>query len=278
MDAKCKRCKNDVKENYIVCGGFCGEKCHRECARLSSEAEAAGSRWICTPCSSLLDNSSMKKIIVARESVIQFVRSEVEKGFKDVCHQVSENATQIHNNTAKIDEIITKMGKSNNPFTSNKRNRRELDEKPEHTILTGCKAGEDYGITSVPKTSFQSDLFWLYVTRIKPTVNENSISNMVQKCLETDSVTVFKIVPKSRIESGLPVNFVSFKIGISKDLKGKALNAATWPTGLNFREFVNYNSTIQDEQTSYNKRYAKQVLKPSNFTKNLTTPEGDLML
>lgn len=79
--------------------------------------------------------------------------------------------------------------------------------------------------------------FWLYLSRLNPLITENDVQKIVSRCLNiVDSVDVVRLVPKGKDVSNM--TFVSFKIGLDISLKDLALDPASWPSELHFREFV----------------------------------------
>ena len=63
------------------------------------------------------------------------------------------------------------------------------------------------------------------------------MQNIVSCCLSsTDAADVIRLVPKEKDVSGL--TFVSFKIGLNPGMKDLAIDPASWPSGLQFRQFM----------------------------------------
>lgn len=82
--------------------------------------------------------------------------------------------------------------------------------------------------------------FWVYLTKISPEVSENDVLNLAKERLQTEDVVVRSLVPRGKPLSML--SFVSFKVGVHNDYKSKAMDPATWPKGIQFREFVDNDS------------------------------------
>ncbi|XP_055608386.1 uncharacterized protein LOC129755769 [Uranotaenia lowii] len=79
--------------------------------------------------------------------------------------------------------------------------------------------------------------FWLYLAGLQPQITDEDVNKIVSRCLDiTSSVEVKRLLPKG--VDGSTRRFVSFKIGLDPSLKDAALNTTTWPTGMQFREFV----------------------------------------
>lgn len=93
-------------------------------------------------------------------------------------------------------------------------------------------------VLTVPIVETREAKFWLYLTRIAPSVTELDIREMVRKQLDTDDVIIFKLLPRDRDVSTL--TFISFKVGMSLALRERALSASTWHRGIVYREFTDH--------------------------------------
>lgn len=86
-----------------------------------------------------------------------------------------------------------------------------------------------------------ADRFWIFFTRIKNTVTEKQMSDMVCQSLRyspsSTSPVVKKLVPYWKDTSAMP--YISFKVGIDPMMKTSALLPSTWPKNIHFREFYN---------------------------------------
>lgn len=81
-----------------------------------------------------------------------------------------------------------------------------------------------------------ADKFWVYLTKISPEVTETDIEKLAKECLRVDEVAVKSLIPRGRPSSTL--SFISFKVGVDPESKSKALDPASWPQGIEFREFI----------------------------------------
>lgn len=82
--------------------------------------------------------------------------------------------------------------------------------------------------------------FWLFFTRVKNTVTEDQMLDMVRKSLHHTSniaPVVKKLTPYWMDASTMP--YISFKICIDPSLKTTAMLPSTWPKNICFREFYN---------------------------------------
>lgn len=79
--------------------------------------------------------------------------------------------------------------------------------------------------------------FWLYLSGLHPLVTVDDIHKITSRCLKlTAPADVVRLVPKGVDMANL--TFVSFKVGLDPSTKDLALDAATWPNGILFREFI----------------------------------------
>ena len=116
--------------------------------------------------------------------------------------------------------------------------RRRLYDKPNAIALPSCGTSDiDLSDLSVPSIVNNANKFWLYLSKLNPLVTDGDVQKIVSRCLNApESVEVIRLVPKGKNIDSL--TFVSYKIGLDPDIKTKALDSSSWPTGLLFREFV----------------------------------------
>lgn len=157
---------------------------------------------------------------------------------------------EIALNTAKINTILQQPPPQTTPHiprsqfsvSSRKRPRLLIDEPSQHdNASVGTK--EIAPDESVPLAAAQrEDKFWLYLSGFDPQATTQQIEKLVKGNLITDgAVDVVKLVPKGRTLDEL--TFVSFKVGLDKQLKDAALSGSTWQKGIIFRQFDSSHST-----------------------------------
>lgn len=98
-------------------------------------------------------------------------------------------------------------------------------------------------MTSVPVIVLEpDDLFYLWLSSFPPNVTDADNSSMVKECLtiEDDDPIVVKMLVKKGVDVA-KLSSVTFKVGVSRDYRESALDADNWPTGLAFREFVDFD-------------------------------------
>ena len=120
--------------------------------------------------------------------------------------------------------------------------KRRREERPDVEPAESGTNTIDLSGLSVPSIAATAPAppekkFWLYLSRLNPLITDDDVRNIVSRCLRTtDAFDVVRLVPKGKEVSGL--TFVSFKIGLDPNLAGLALDPASWPVGLRFREFI----------------------------------------
>ena len=117
--------------------------------------------------------------------------------------------------------------------------RREDRSDIDMPVANGTKSIDlsDLSVPSITATA-PPEKFWLYLSRLNPLITDKDVQNIVSRCLcTTDPVDVVRLVPKGKDVTGM--TFISFKIGLDPCMKDPALDPASWPDGLQFREFVN---------------------------------------
>lgn len=77
---------------------------------------------------------------------------------------------------------------------------------------------------------------WIYLSRIARDVTPEQINELAKVRLSTEDVVVVRLVAMNKDVNSM--SFISYKVGVSADLKAKALSSSTWPKGMLFREFV----------------------------------------
>lgn len=125
-----------------------------------------------------------------------------------------------------------------------KRTRDEdVFEPSERPPKIFCGTGQSASDGFEGSTTRSDENFWVYITKISPDVSESDVLDLAKERLRTEDVVVKSLVPRGKPLSTL--SFVSFKVGVRKDLKSKAMDPATWPQGIQFREFVDHGSNVQ---------------------------------
>lgn len=117
--------------------------------------------------------------------------------------------------------------------------RRRADRMPiEITSDRGTNTVDlsDLSVPSVASVAAQK-CFWLYLSGLNPKITDSDVTKIVSRCLNaTEPVAVIRLVQRGVDTSNF--SYVSYKIGLDPAVKPLALDPASWPDGLLFREFV----------------------------------------
>ena len=133
----------------------------------------------------------------------------------------------------------------------------ELTNIPEPpSIITGTNASVSptHALNIVPAV-VQAPKMALYISRLSTDTTKEKVEKTVKHFLGTDDVLVHCLWRKDTDLS--TVTFLSFKVLIPASLRTKALNPATWPSGLPIREFVDRKNSkalpsfVMPSQTNY---------------------------
>lgn len=239
----CAKCSDSITGiDYVVCRGYCGANFHmNECSGGVTRAmlqyfttHKKNLFWMCDKCADLFENAHFR----AMSS-----RADEQSPLVSLTTAITELRTEIKQLNSKP---VAPAANIRWPLIEQRRSEkrpREFDvaARASEDCRVGSKKPLD-NVIAVPICDNVADQrFWLYLSRIRPDVTVESVCAMVKANLEIDSdATVVKLIPKGKTVDTL--SFVSFKIGLDPSLKDKALDPATWPEGLLFREFEDYGS------------------------------------
>lgn len=253
MPSVCEKCANDLVGEIIKCGGFCtGQFCLR-CSKIPSELYPTIKThqhlvWMCDACRNLLKNSRFTKAMTSisaandcivealktdiRDSILTEVRNEIRSSFKKMIDSVP---------LTPLNPIPLQL-----PFSSRKKRPRDAENEDENNrrpakLICGTSSSSNAVVPTVNIAEPRQEQFWLYLSGIHPSVPDENIKQLAQESLGTNELTVAKLVPKDKDIRSL--TFISFKIGMSSNLKEKAMSATTWPIGIKFREFESAGTT-----------------------------------
>lgn len=192
--------------------------------------------WMCDKCADSFENSHLRAITSQADgnSPLSMLTDAITNLQSEIKKIASRPVPTIQ--SPKLNRWPT-VGDS---IRSSKR-PRELDPVVRTTECLHGSKPINQDIVSVPVTEKPSNKFWLYLSRIRPDVTNEAISEMVKANLETDiEPHVVKLVAKGADTSNM--SFVSFKVGLDPSLKNSALDPSSWPEGILFRQFEDYST------------------------------------
>lgn len=254
----CNSCAVNLTSPEAVCGGFCKATFHYKCARISETfykeiVANSASYWMCPECREIMGNARFKNTLVSMNAATKEVNDGYQKLVEDLKSEIKDSLIaelrlEIQGGFSKLSLAI--LSPAPNRFQFNYRSAskrsREPDDVPAHQPAQPAKVfrgtNEPSSSTGVPVTTPESK-FWIYLTKISPEVTEDEVVNLAKNCLQVDNVVAKALVPRGRPLSSL--TFISFKVGVSQELKHKAMDPSTWPQEIQFREFVETGSSVR---------------------------------
>lgn len=186
-------------------------------------------------------NAASLEIKEVYQTVIEDLKAEIKNSL------LAELKQEIQGGFNKLSPAVLSPVPRHFQFRSRitpKRSRdEEASEPAEQPAKIFCGTGQAAGTLVGGSSTRTEGKFWLYLTKISPEVQESDIELLVKERLKTTDVTVKSLVPKGRPLSEL--SFMSFKVGVHEDLKPNAMDPATWPQGIQFREFIDHGSNTR---------------------------------
>lgn len=178
----------------------------------------------------------------AYQKVVEDLKAEIKNSL------LAELKQEIQGGFNKLSPAILSPVPRRFQFRDRNTPKRTRDEESaqssEQPSKIFCGTGQSAGSTSEGLAANADDKFWVYLTKISPEVSESDVQCLAQDRLQTADVVVKSLVPRGKPLSML--SFVSFKVGVHKDLKSKAMDPATWPEGIQFREFIDHDSNVRN--------------------------------
>lgn len=244
----CEKCNQHFcRDDEITCEGFCGRIYHLQCsgANQYDVMRCAGSKnliWVCDVCLLQLQNQQQRQaatvpvnINETSEGVMQSTVLNLEQNVKEIKQQLSNLQEQIRQNVTLSPPSTSTPERTDRQHSECNSNVRGFNGS---RLLNGSKA-----INRDNRCSSDSSDFSIYLTGIANHVCEDDIGRMVSECLKLDQRPVVeKLVPYRRNVRDL--RYISFKVGVNKKFKNEALLETTWPVGVRFREFIQYDTSL----------------------------------
>lgn len=245
MNSNCKQCSEPIKTiEFIQCSGFCHQSAHLKCiglkrANMDLVREHKNILWFCDRC---IDNLEYLKQnpLKTKQDVVEAVSDVFRESLnvlKDEILETKELAKSLTDK--KLSNDFSGQVRARTSWPSIKRSRDTATPKarPDSRLVGGTKSIEKGSLT-VETVDKPPEKFWLYLSRIARHVTEDDVTELVRNCLQTQQpIEVRKLVRKDADLNQFA--FISFKIGIEKELKETALDPSVWPKGIFFREFEN---------------------------------------
>lgn len=258
MESDCLACKLPIKSlHFIKCQGFCKGSFHHTCASLSKAQltfidDNPNFLWFCNDCAASMKSPEIRSVFTALADAVSSLKTaleDVKKELKVNCEQVAELSANLSVATAA--PPTTPVWPDRNKRGAKRRLQQTETPKTEMPrIAQGKKVLANSSVPILAKAP-PKDLFWIWLSSFPPSVTEADIAGLVKDCLsceDENSIDVKALVKKGTDVSTL--TSISFKVGVGKEFRVAALDADTWPTGLSFREFVDFGPKEKDKSAS----------------------------
>lgn len=252
MPTVCEQCASDFTGPAMKCMGFCASQFCCKCSGMTDETHRLMNNnghmvWMCFACRNILAktrfSNAVTSVNAANQNIIEALKTEIKDSI------LNDIRTEIRTSFKTLVDAVpsTPLAAVPSPFPLSTRTKRprEIDvdddnstrRPPKLLCGTNTRHSDDNPVAVCPTNAVPD--FWLYLSNIQPNVADEQVRTMVNECLGTDNLKLVKLIPRDRDQRTL--TFISFKVGISSDLKDKAMSVDTWPLGIRFREFEDHS-------------------------------------
>lgn len=243
----CQHCYQPIcaEQQMISCDGFCLDLYHTKCLGMTTEDVICCNRnaqiwWMCRSCCTMMNDVRMRETMQTERSKLDYQPDSEPVQPKPTAVEIVEEIADVKQQLASIRDCMTGLMHSR---------ENSLDQSPppiarssplsSAKLLQGSRC--DATDAEFSANIINREKFWLFFTRIKNTVSEEQMLEVVSNSLGSESrssTVIKKLVPCWKDVTAMP--YVSFKVGIDPGLKNTALLPSTWPMGICFREFQNH--------------------------------------
>ena len=254
MDKKqCCECKSEINESEPLFCGFCEAYLHisQQCCGFNARGlrDAFASRKVLVICSTCRDELNGRSISSYAAKTPQSQSSDLPNlnvKFQQLCGIVEALSNKFDDFVSKPKPPLATPSLGDTPIWPRRSVKRRRDERQSPIQTAPVYGTKDISLSDLSVPSILSAVvpnkFWLYLSGVNPLATNSDVQKIVSRCLDVpDSVDVVRLVPRDKDVASL--TFVSFKVGLDPELKNRALDPASWPTGLLFREFVDQPKT-----------------------------------
>lgn len=252
MSDACDHCAKPVKsdDEHITCMAFCERMIHLRCSATKLNKpfvkivhDSPNLFWMCDECAKLMKIARFKSVVSSFGDAFKAIADRQEMVHAEIRKELAiqgQQIAQLSKRMAPTSPFLRESASSSRQPPSKRRRDDELVFNPAVTkpLLGGTKEMSNAGIVTVPEPV---QLFWVYLSRIHPSVKPEAIEKLVKDCLQSEGTVKAVPLVKRGIDS-TRLSFISYKIGIDPKLRDAALSPDTWPKGLLFREFEDNSS------------------------------------
>jgi len=245
MANACDRCAKTVKDNddFVGCMGFCDHVVHLRCTKMNKSflkivSESSNLCWLCDECSKLMKLARFRDTMSSVGAALTSISAKQDSIHEELKLEIAKNGKQIAELAKKI-SVGTPTRSRSSVFLARPTPKRPREDESIESLITkpligGTRLTGEFSVATVP---IPEDLFWVYLSRIHPSVEPAAIEKLCKTGLKCEEPV--KVIPLVKKGSDLStLNFISYKIGVDSKYRDAALNPETWPTGVLFREFV----------------------------------------
>lgn len=182
--------------------------------------------WLCESCGKQMRQIRNDKMLPSKQ--VEYAAPEMlspqpsmETDMKEEIRELKEQVQAIQRSVANLSLSRASSEQEEIPLARS---------PPKCELLHGSKLQVN---SKHPSPSREK--FWLFFTRIRNTVSENQVFQMVSKVIGSQDIIVKRLVAGWKDVSLLP--FISYKIGIDIRYKEVAMSPSNWPKGICYREF-----------------------------------------
>lgn len=289
MSSACDHCAKPVKgeEESVSCMAFCNSVFHLKCVNANANMNTKLNKafvnivhdtpnlfWMCNECVKLMKCARFKPTVLSFGSAINSITERQEIAHDELRKELTKQGQQIEQLSKRIASTPTLLGAGDRIRPpSLKRARQDEGASVNKPLVGGTKpvtdANSDANVLTVPEPT---ELFWLYLSRIHPSVKPESVEKLVKtSVLCEDPVKVVPLVKKGTDTSRM--SFISYKVGMAPTLRDVALNPGTWPSGILFREFEDLTKNTWQPRLNSPTITITPIVGPSPFLTPIAGPD-----
>lgn len=241
IDKCCKKCSEGIDlsvDYFTVCEGDCACFFHAACVNLTEDVLPVLSGniiWMCDQC--MIDYQQMRG-----------KRRPLSHGTV-AAKSIEEEVRELKDTVSEIVQTLSKIAPSDVP---KRMTPCHSTPKSKHALLNGTDAcvavanctsseSEDSQRSRCATDNTTNDAnFSLFLSNIDVSASERDVYRMVSRSLGTSELERIDIIRLTTNWSDRrTIDYLSFKVVLDGKYKSRAMNPATWPVNVKFREFVN---------------------------------------
>lgn len=237
----CTGCSKTFAPTFmdIICCSFCVKQFHSECSGIDRAAFNSLKKfnnlcYFCDSCKVWIKNNQVSTVFKKIDSIVDRAATVID------IHKIESNVAA---NTKLITELFNRVANVpvSNPLLTYA-NVTELSSSSNSSSLPlRGVIGTGAPVDSIKPAVLEAKSY-LYVSRVDPSVSQDSIVDYIRSKLElssTDDVDCKLLLAKDRVVDN-SLTYISFKIGLHNDHFDKLNNSIMWPAGVIIRPFVNH--------------------------------------